>query len=351
MRYVLRGDGPIKGWFENIALWLNLVPGPFLFTTHLGMGGARSFIAAARLGVFEALAGRPLAAPEVAAKIACDPHATEALLNALNGFGWLRRRDGVYRLTGQIRRWYLPGSPVSLRDAALFMGDLWDLMGHFEEDIRTGRPANFHHAGLAPEFWRNYERALASFGRVVAPLVARRVKFASPPRRLLDVGGGHGTYAMEMARRHPGLAADVLDLPAAADQGRLIVAERGMTDRVNFIEADLRAGAWGADYDAALLFNLIHTLTPEEALAAIRSARAALRPGGQLVVMDGDHRGGRGDLGQNAGYLELFFFMISGGARAYSDKQIAAWMREAGFKKVKISSLYAMPGVMLLIAE
>ncbi len=70
------------------------------------------------------------------------------------------------------------------------------------------------------------EAAVAAYSRLMTqsqPLVAAQILDAWPLRRhrcMVDVGGGEGTFAIAAARRHPGLAIRVFDLPAVADRAR-----------------------------------------------------------------------------------------------------------------------------------
>lgn len=114
----------------------------------------------------------------------------ETLLDSLNGFGYLKRRHGRYAISKVATKWLLKSSPNSMRDAVLFMEDLWELLGEMAGRVRTGQAADFHHGGRPPEFWERYMRGLAVFARYTGGEIARKVRLERPPRRLLDVAGG-----------------------------------------------------------------------------------------------------------------------------------------------------------------
>ena len=59
-----------------------------------------------------------------------------------------------------------------------------------------------------------------------------------------------------------------------------------MSDRVRHVEADLATADLGGPYDAALCFNIIHHLSPEQIRALFARIRAVLRPGSPLCVLD-----------------------------------------------------------------
>src|SRR5262245_47539808 len=80
---------------------------------------ARAIMAGTKLGVFEALAKRPLTCDEVAERCGTDRRATAKLLNALIGAGCVRSAGGRYTLTPAARRGLLESSPNSWRDQTL----------------------------------------------------------------------------------------------------------------------------------------------------------------------------------------------------------------------------------------
>lgn len=338
-----------QGLLERIVFRLGIVPVP-LVLGFWGMGAGRLLIDGTRLGVFEALAGEPKSAEQVADLTRCDSEGVRTMLNALNGFGFVRRKRGRYRNARVTEKWLLGSSKQSCRESMLFFDYLWDAMGEIGDGVRTGKPIDFHHKDRPPEFWDHYMRSLGQFARYSGAEIARRVRLSSPPRRLLDVAGGHGEYSAAFCRRYPGLTAEVLDLPEASVCGRRIIEEARMSDRVVFRDADLRTEEWGGGYDVVLLFNILHNITVNEAKDALARAREALRPGGTLIVLDSEHEGGDGDLSTTSGFNELFFFVVSG-ARAYPEGTILSWMAEAGFSRLRRKRLLALPGAILLVGR
>ncbi len=331
------------------ALASGLAPAPIM-EVFWGLGLARSVIAGARLGVFEALAGGPKGAGELAEVLGCDPEALTALLNALNGFGYLKRGASGYTLSRKAARWLPPDAAGSNHHAMHMLGDLFALIEPMEALIRGGEVENFHHRPLPEETWRSYLRGLGASARLIGPPLARLVRTDRPPERALDVAGGHGMYAAALCKRWPGLRCEVLDLPQAAAVGREMVEEEGLSDRVTFREGDLREAEWGEGYDLVLLFNILHNLEGPECAEAVRKARAALRPGGTLAIADSEHAGEEGNLSAVAGFNELFFFLLSG-SRAWPEPDIRGWLTEAGFEQVKRGTTLALPGLILLTAR
>ena len=136
----------------------------------------------------------------------------ETLLNALVGFGHLRRRRGLYRNTGVAQRWFTSGSKRTLKHIVLFFYEVWDLMDSLEDAVQ-GKPTrakDLHDPTRPPEFWEHYLRGLAEIRRYNTWEMVRRLPMPASPTRPLDAGGGHGMLSVA-CRHYPGLHAEVLD--------------------------------------------------------------------------------------------------------------------------------------------
>ncbi len=338
-----------QGIIDIVALGSGKLPTPLL-ETFWGIALGRTIIAGTRLGVFDILTKGKKTAHEIAQDTECDPEAMETLLNALNGFGYLKRRRGYYYVTKKTAKWLMKDSSSSMHDAILFMNELWKSVGDIETIVKSGETGDFHSPEKSQEFWRSYLRGLAIFARFAGPHLVQKIPLDKEPQRLLDVGGGHGMYSIAFCRKYANLQADVLDLPAAVKQGKKIVSEEGLSERVRFREGDFRTTAWGGGYDLVLLFNIIHTVAKSEAPKILIKAYNSLRSGGAVVILDSEHVGNEKDLTATCGFNELLFFIINR-TRVYPEKDIRKWVIEAGFGKLKKKKLFVLPMTLLLHAR
>jgi SAM-dependent methyltransferase len=106
-----------------------------------------------------------------------------------------------------------------------------------------------------------------------------------PPARLLDVGGGPGTYAAPLARR--GYRVHLVDpVPLHVEQARQ-AAGSDPASGFTAAEGDARELAEGAEsQDAVLLFGPLYHLTEAaHRRQALTEAWRVLRPGGRLLAM------------------------------------------------------------------
>ena len=322
-------------------------PDPFYDTFVLPLAG-RAVVAAIGLGIFDSLAAEPARAGELAERLGLDPAGAAALCEALVSLGYLRlERDRLHVADG-VAPLVTRGSESSI---ATFAGDFarshWRSLDSLEGALR-GEPSAWHDRPPDDELWEPYIRGLYELSREEHDANAAVVG-AVEPRTMLDLAGGHGAFAMAMCRRHRGLGATVVDLPAAAGVGRAIVEEQGFADRVSFLEGDLFELDLGTGADVVSAFNLLHHLPPERALDLIRRARRALASGGLLVIGDTE-RPPPGEPVSQVGALTGLAFFAESRARTYALAEIEGWLRDAGFATIRTHRNDRSPWRVVIVA-
>lgn len=348
MRLALRGANPV----EWLALRIGLVPAAAAEAWG-GMAISGVLVAAVRTGITARLAEGDATAAEIAADLELDPEPTRLLLDCLRSSAHVVERSGRYRLSRSARRWLDPASPLSIAGYVAGVADYWPWWAGLDETVRTGKSSGSHDAPADDAYWRRYMTGQRELARLSAAEVARKLPLPPAPRALLDIGGGHGLYSARLVERYPTLTATVLDLPGSAAIGREIIAAAGLSDRVRFRDgdattADLAAHADGG-YDAVLCFNIVHHLTPEDTTALFRRIGDALKPGGIVAVLDVFAEPGR-RASAHADMLALFVY-LSSGARVHSPRELAGWLRDAGFDAPKTIRTLRIPGLSLRVAR
>lgn len=322
-------------------------PDPY-FDTFTGLVAARAITTAVMLGVFDALDDEPATPPELAERLGLDPLGTETLLSALAALGYLEADGERVRNAEVSSRLLVGSSPESIATFVGQQGDLhWQTLDLLPQAVSDGRAYAMHEQRQdETERWEAYIRGLFEISRPEQDTNAALVGVEGP-RRLVDVAGGHGGFAMAMCRRHPGLEATVVDLPPSAAVGRKIVAEQGFSDRVSFREGDVFEIGLGERPDVVSAFNLIHHLPEERDRELCRMARAALRPGGVLVIGDTARPEPGGPTYAHGAVSSLLFYAWSH-SRNFTPSEVTAWMEDAGFDEVQVNRNVRSPWRMVV---
>ena len=327
---------------EAAAMAAGQAPTP-LFEAFVGYLQARAIMAGCALGIFAALEERPDDAAGLAGRLGLDVQGTGALLTALHASGYLDARDGRYAPSAVTRRWLLPGRPGTLEPyLGAFNADMWAWITGLEDAVRTGRDAGLHAMDAADPRWERYMRGLFALARHAGGDVAWAVG-ADRPRRLLDLAGGHGGFAIALCERHPELRATVVDLEPAVAVGRRLVAEHGFAGRVAFQVGDMFAADLGTGADVAFLGQIVHHLDPDDAVRLLRRARSALAPGGLCAVYE-QEAPPPGERGDQLGVLVGLLFFVTSRARTYTAAQVGGFLGDAGFRDIRIRRPRRLPG-------
>jgi len=296
---------------------------------------SRCFLTANDLGIFEALGGESRAASELAATLGLAARPTRLLLNACVGLGLLEEDEKGFRNTPVTRAFLVRGSPAYLGDAVRYGSEVWGAWTRLPEALRDGIPplAAEAYTGRDPERTGRFVRAMHSRALGVGSALVSLVDLAGR-RRLLDVGGGPGTYAALFARACPELRATVLDLPEVVRVAGEILATMGVGERVQTLAGDYRETPFPDENDVVLISGVFHRESEETCRDLARRAHEALVPGGLLVVSDVFTDAG----GATPVFAALFGvnMMLSapeGGVHADSD--VAAWLEGCGFHAVE----------------
>jgi SAM-dependent methyltransferase len=329
---------------ERAALALGKIPEPIV-EAFPPLVLARSIMAAAQLGVFDALSAGPQTLDALAAACHTDPRATAALLAVLASADYVaEQRGGVYCLTPRAQRWLRHGSPDDVGAYLRYNYLQWDWLGELEQFIQTGRPIAFHER-LSEDDWRQYEQGMAVIARLVLPEVVWRVALPPDATALLDVGGGHGLAAARFCQRHPHLHATVLDLPAALAAAPPLPPDLTVAgERVTRVPGDaLTADLGSATWDVIYMANLLHHFDAPAIGALAGRISVALRPGGLWVIQDGVRERRRRSERMAAAIGDLYFALTSASG-FWSFGEMAGWQAQAGLTPRRPIRLLTAPG-------
>jgi SAM-dependent methyltransferase len=279
--------------------------------------------AAYETGVLACLA-TPGTPDAVADELGLDRRAVRITVEALIDRGWATGGAGRVELSPAGVAAMRPDSTdqtiaevlLSAREIAAYL--------QLPTTLATGAPSHDVSAGDVP----TRQRFLAAMRAVSSRRAPATSSALAPPAgggRLLDVGGGPGTYARAFTQA--GWDVTVMDLPESLELGGADLALWG----VRQISGDVTAGIPMGPWDCVYLGNITHLFGPELAAQLVARAGAALVPGGRLAIQE-VVRG-------LAAPAALFGVAMLVGTRAgdvYDQATYAGWMAAAGCPLVEV---------------
>ncbi len=314
-----------------------------------GYQGAAVLFAAVRLDLFNRLADAPRSAQDLAGDLEADPRGVRILLDACAALGLLDKAGDTFRPSEIARAHLLSHSPRP-RGARLRHGvRQYQRWGRLVDSVMSGEPvpdevleeAMPHHG--VPHDAAAFARAMADVGRESADKTWDALEAAGEldgVKTALDVGGGPGIYAIDLARRLPGARVTVMDRAETLEVAREYVSEASLGDRITLLAGDAFTDPMGGPYDLVLASNLVHIFAPEDAARLVARAAATLAPGGRLVVkdflLDDDRTAPVG-----GALFAVNMLVATEGGDAYTAETVGGWMEAAGLEVAGLHDLTA----------
>jgi ubiquinone/menaquinone biosynthesis C-methylase UbiE/predicted transcriptional regulator len=311
-----------------------MIPAPDIFTEYAGWMKIRIILTAAELDFFTLLHRRPLTAEELAKQGALDTHATSRLLACLVTFGLLHKEGEIYGLSEQ-GAYFSLDHPESVLPMVLHMNDMWDNWTKLTETVKEGANPD-----LKPVIGARNEavtRAFIGAMHVVGRSLSREIAAAYDStsfRRLLDIGGGSGTYTIAFLERNPSLTGVIFDLPGVLPHAEERLKEAGYSDRVALVAGDFHQDELPQGSDLALLSAIIHSNSQKQNNDLFKRIFRSLVPGGAVLIRD--HIMDQPRTWPPAGTLFAINMLVhTMGGDTYTFPEVKEGLEQAGFQMVR----------------
>jgi SAM-dependent methyltransferase len=311
------------------------------FSAETIMRSARGFMASrillsgAELDLFTLVASKSATAEEIAAAKKVDLRGITILLDALTALGFLIKENNQYLTESSIGALLSSDRPDSVLPMILHAATLWKTWSQLT-DIVSGKvtPGLGETGALGKENYKAFIGAMHAVGSRFAPEVVAAIK-PGTARRLIDVGGGSGTYTLAFLREYPEMRGTLFDLPQVVDLARERAQNAGMLDRITLIEGDFYQDELPGGHDMALVSAIIHQNSLDQNRELFHKVYRALKPGGRIVVRDHVMSADRTKPLEGAVFAVNMLSGTSGG-RTYTFNEISAGLSDAGFVDINL---------------
>lgn len=300
-----------------------------------GFMTARIVLTAAELDLFSLLAHRPLTVNEVVAATSGDQRGMTVLLDSLCALGYLVKQDASYQTEPSVAPLLVRDSAQTMLPMVLHMGTLWQTWSRLT-DIVLGKAAS--DKGGPGVLHKDHIKAFIGAMHVVAAKMSPAVVAAVNPagiRKMIDVGGGSGSYTLAFLQASPEIRATLFDLPEVIDIAKERLEAAGMIERVTLMPGDFYSDPLPSGHDFAFLSAIIHQNSLEQNRALYSNIYQALEPGGRVVVRDHVMSPDRTQPLDGALFAVNMLVGTSGGS-TYTFDEIAGGLSSAGFSGIRL---------------
>ena len=291
--------------------------------------------ALARLDIAEHLAAGPRDLAGLAAVTGTEPELLDRLLRAATVLGLVERTPAGFFATTEAGA-CLRAGPGSLRDFALMLSAPGQLrpLELLTEALRGKAVAE---AALGQPIWDYYRDhpdegtafagAMSGVSAMIAGQVAERAGVREC-RRIVDVGGGHGTLLRALLASAPHAQGVVLDLPE-------VVRTAPAAERIEFVAGDFMTSV-PARADVYVLSHVLHDWDDDAAHRILAACRRAAPAKARLLIVEAVLADEPGPLTPEM--LSLHVLVMSGGGERRRG-QFAQLLGSAGWQLGEVTPL------------
>ena len=318
-----------------------------IFQIANGFMAAKHLFVANEVGLFAALAGSPTTLDGLAQRTGTPRRTLRILADAMVAVGLLEREDDHYQNT-RVSSMFLSGrTPFDLRPALRY----WNHLGYprwteLEEVVRTEK-AVFGEFVFSAEEQQLYTEGVEAITAGTAQALATIYNFARH-RKLLDLGGGSGSFSVAVLREHTKLEATLFDMSAVAALARQRLAGSAVATRLRITEGDFFTDPIPQDHDVILLANVFHNFSPERNRRLLERVWACAPAAACLLLVDfwTDPTHTEPVM---AALMAGTFLLGTGEGDVYSAQEVRDWLHATGWRMLEHKPLTGPTS--LLVAE
>lgn len=313
----------------------------------MGFRATRIVHAAACLDLATHLAEGACSASDLATRVGAEAGALRRLMRAMTGLGLLEQRgDDAFALTplGEALRSDRGGS---LRALAVLYGEpwMWQAYGGLLDGVRSGRTPFIEVHGqrffdfleTRPDAAAVFDAAMSGYSAIEADAVAQACSLLATARHVVDVGGGRGVLLEALLRRHAHLRGTLFDRPPVVDAARPALQRGALASRIDCIAGDFFRRVEPSGADVYLLKSIVHDWEDDDAVAVLRSCRAAMASTSRLLIMERLLPEGGSAAGEEALLFDINMLVTAGG-RERSLGEYDVLLRSAGLRLAGVRS-------------
>ncbi len=311
-----------------------------LLEIAVGYQKSQTLFTFAELGIADLLAKKESTAADLAKKLKIHPLAMERFLNACVSTGLLRRNGEAFANTDLSENFlveangnYLGGQMKRYQNRSY---PQWqNLTGHLQ-NWKYGESAEVN-----PESEDQGEEAMTeqhNLALLHGYKLAESFDFSNFTH-LLDLGGGTGAMSIALCEKIPHLRATVFDLPENVEKAKEMIRKKKLQKRIKCVGGDILKDDLPADFDVALLANLLAVFDAETNKALFGKIYEKLPEGGASLIS-----GWILDETLTSPEVSVLFCLedicwnapdVERDFSTYRD-----WLKEAGFNGVKVKTYY-----------
>ncbi|MBK7997976.1 MAG: methyltransferase [Verrucomicrobia bacterium] len=250
-------------------------------------------------GILEAVqksgsAGITLA--EVVAKVSLPRYGVKVLMEAGLGVGLFCLNEGRYTITKL--GYFMLRDPMTRINMDVVHDVFYSGFFDLDKAVREGKPAGLKSLGDWPTIYEGLSSlepqareswlAWDHYYSDQAFPAALPIVFANRPKRLLDVGGNTGKFAIQCAKHNADVRITIADLDKQLALAKANLQQHGVADRVDLHAVNLldESATLPGGHDAIWMSQFLDCFSEQQIVSILRRAAAAMSPDTRLYILE-----------------------------------------------------------------
>ncbi len=274
---------------KGIAQWIAF--GPVVFQVARVLRNSGILAALAESGS----AGLDFAAIEK--KCGLPHYGVRILLESGLGIGLVIFNDGIYQITKTGS--FINSDPLTQVNMNFVHDVCYQGLFSLDKSIQNGKPEGLKVFGDWDTIYEGLSALPAGvqkswfafdhfFSDIAFPLTLPKVYKQRPVKKLLDIGGNTGKWAMASARYTPDVQVTIMDLPGQLNVARQRVAEAGLEDRIFFHPVNIldEKQPFPTGFDVIWMSQFLDCFSEAEIISILKRCYDALEKDQYVLILE-----------------------------------------------------------------
>ncbi len=301
-----------------------------------------------KFGILERLRDREMTLAEVAEAASISQYAAKVLLEASLSIGTVLIDTKTDRYSLSKVGWFLLNDPATRVNVDFNHFVNYEGFFRLEESLLEGRPAGLEHFGnwptlyeglsSLPEKVKNSWFAFDHFYSDHSFDEALQVVFGYHPRRIMDVGGNTGRWAMRCVEYDPDVEVSIVDLPQQLALMKEQTKGAPGANRIkgyamNMLDSE-RQFPGGINPDIVWMSQFLDCFSESEILSILQRTAEVLRDDARLCIMETFWDRQKYEPASFCLTMTSLYFtvMANGNSKMYHSDDMASLVRQAGME-------------------
>lgn len=329
----------------------NVPPEMAMLQMTSGYWISQSIYAAAKLGIPDLLKDGPKSCEQLASSTGTEARSLYRVMRALAQVGVFAEKENENFTLTPLSACLQSDAPNSVRALAVLFGEeQYKAWGDILYSMRTGGSSFEHVFGMPvfdyyaqnPEAEKTFNAAMTSGSDAEKAAVVQTYDF-STIHKLVDIGGGQGSFIASILKANPHLQGVLFDLPSVVEGAKQVIEAEGVADRCEIVGGSFYESVPNGA-DAYILKHVLHDWDDETSLTILKNCYSAIQENGKLLVVE--QIVPPGNEPALAKFMDVNMMMLHPGGCERTEAEYQALFEAAGFKLTKVFPTRAMVSVL-----